>query len=146
MKTIKRTANIQTIKALLADDYENVIYDGCPSFEDFVPDTKNALWFILYQDNDTAGLIKLENLNLITWIPHIVIKKEFRGKGSEQWGLQTVEYMKRRIPDVNFLVMTPYEAAKNYALRMGFKELGILPNSIKKNGKLMNQFLLGVCS
>lgn len=153
MKTIKCTSDVHTIKSIIADDYDLVIFDGCPSFEDFQPNTENSLWFILYHKNDasssadcgtqTAGLIKLENLNLTTWIPHIVIKKEYRGAGSEQWGLLVVQYMQERIADVNFLVMTPYESAKNYAERMGFNYLGILPKSIKKNGKLMDQYMLG---
>jgi RimJ/RimL family protein N-acetyltransferase len=51
--------------------------------------------------------------------------------------------MKDKLKDVNFLVMTPYESARRYAERMGFKLLGILPASMKKNGKLMDQYILG---
>ena len=142
MKSILNTTCAQEIKSCLKDYYELVIFDGCPSYEDFKPDLENALWFILKQGSKTAGLIKLENLNLTTWIPHIVIKQEYRGKGSEQWGLQVVEYMKKRIKDVNFLVMTPYEPAKRYAERMGFSLIGILPKSIKKEGELMDQYIL----
>lgn len=142
MMTIECTSDVRTIKEIIADDYETVIYDGCPSFKDFQPDTDNCLWFILKQDSYTAGLIKLESLNLITWIPHIVIKKEYRGAGSEQWGLMVVKYMKERIKDVNFLVMTPYETAKKYAERMGFKLIGVMPKSMKKNGELMDQYIL----
>lgn len=141
-KYIECTTDVRTIKDILKDDYDTVIYDGCPGYEDFTPDTESSLWFILKQDSETAGLIKLESLNLITWIPHIVIKQEYRGKGSEQWGLLVVQYMKERIKDVNFLVMTPYETAKKYAERMGFKFIGTMPNSIKKNGELMNQYIL----
>lgn len=140
---IEVTTALQTIKRIIKDDYDQVIHDGCPSFEDFQPDTENSIWFILKHNNDTAGLIKLENLNLTTWIPHIVIKQEYRGIGSERWGLLVVQYMKERLKDVNFLVMTPYENAKKYAERMGFKLIGMLPNSIKKNGELMNQYILG---
>lgn len=143
MKTIECTSDVRTIKSIIKDDYDMVIFDGCPSYEDFEPDTENSLWFILYQDGYTAGLIKLENLNLTTWIPHIVIKQEYRGHGSEEWGLQVVKYMKERIKDVNFLVMTPYETAKKYAEKMGFNMIGIMPKSVKKNGELMNQYILG---
>lgn len=142
MMTIECTSDVRTIKSIIKEDYDLVIYDGCPSFEDFQPDTDNCLWFILKQDSYTAGLIKLESLNLITWIPHIVIKKEYRGAGSEQWGLLVVKYMKERIKDVNFLVMTPYETAKKYAERMGFKLIGVMPKSMKKNGELMDQYIL----
>lgn len=147
MYSIECTNNVSTIKEIIKDDYDMVIFDGCPSYEDFEPDVEGSLWFILYQDGYTSGLIKLENLNLTTWIPHIVIKEKYRGKGSEQWGLLVVQYMKERIKDINFLVMTPYETAKKYAERMGFKYIGVMPNSVKKNGELMNQYILsGDCS
>ena len=141
-KTIKCTSDVRTIKELLADDYDQVIYDGCPSFEDFQPDLINSIWFILYDKSDTCGLIKMENLNWVTWVPHIVIKKEYRGNGSEKWGQQVIEYMKKIFTDVNYLVITPYISAKKYAERLGFKYMGIMPNSIKKNGKLMDQHIL----
>ncbi len=142
MRYIECTSDVSTIKSIIKDDYDLVTYDGCPSFEDFQPDIENSLWFLLKQNSTITGLIKLESLNLITWIPHIVIKQEYRGKGSEQWGLLVVKYMKERLKDVNFLVMTPYDSARNYAERMGFKNIGILPKSIKKNGELMNQYML----
>lgn len=142
MRTIECTSEVGTIKSLLKDDYDQVIFDGCPNYEDFKPDLENSLWFLLKDGHEVAGLIKLENLNLTTFMPHIVIKKEYRGKGSEQWGKLVVNYMKERLKDVNFLVMTPYESAKNYALRMGFNYLGLMSNSVKKNGKLMDQYVL----
>lgn len=143
MKTIECTTDSNTIKDIIKEYYHIVTYDGSPGFEDFVPDTESALWFKLLQDSDTAGLIKLENVNWVTWTPHIVIKEEYRGSGSEEWGKLVYKYMKERIPDVTFLVITPYWSAKNYAKRMGFTELGIIPRSIKKNGELMDQYILG---
>jgi hypothetical protein len=152
MKTIICTSDACLIKSALAGYYESVIFDGCPDYESFVPDVENSVWFILKQDSYTsdsavcesqiAGIIKLENLNLTTWIPHILIYPEFRQNGSETWGLAVAQYMKERLKDVCFLVMTPYESAKNYALRMGFNYIGVLPKSIKKDGKLMDQYML----
>lgn len=142
MKSIDRTNDVKTISKIIKDDYDTVIFDGCPSFEDFKPDLENSLWFILKEDKEIAGLIKLENLNWTTWMPHIIIKKEYRGNGSEQWGLLVAAYMKEIFKDINFLVMTPYETAKKYAERMGFKLIGILPKSLKKNGILMDQYIL----
>ena len=139
---IEPTIDKTIIKSIIKKDYDKVIFDGCPSYEDFKPDLNNSLWFILYKNQDVAGLIKLENLNLTTWIPHVVIKEGYRGKGSEQWGQLVVQYMKERIKDVNFLVMTPYENAKNYAERVGFNLIGVMPKSIKQNGELMDQYIL----
>jgi hypothetical protein len=142
LKSIECTSDVCTIKNTIKDDYSTVIFDGCPSFEDFQPDTESALWFILKHNSETAGLIKLDNLNLTTWIPHIIIREKYRGNGSEKWGQLVIKYMQERLHDVQFLVLTPYESAKNYAIRMGFNLIGVMPKSIKKNGELMNQYIL----
>lgn len=142
MKTIRQTENIQEIKYLLEDYYDALVYDGSPSFNDFVPDTYNSVWFILLENEKPAGLIKLESLNYTLFIPHIIIYKKYRGNGSEEWGLQVIEYMKERLKDAKFLALTPYESAKQYAERIGFKYISTLCGSIKKNGKLMNQYML----
>lgn len=139
---IYRTTDKQQIKDCLKGYYGLVTYDGCPEWSDFDPDTENSLWFVLMHESDVAGLIKLDSLNLVTFIPHVVIKAEYRGNGSEQWGKQVATYMADQLGDVNFLVMTPYESAKNYAERVGFTLLGTMPNSIKKDGKLMDQYIL----
>ena len=141
VKTIECTRDAKRIKSIIKNYYDLVIFDGCPSFEDFKPDVDTSFWFVLKDGKKVAGLIKLENLNLTTWIPHIVIKEEYRGNDSEQWGLLVAQYMKDIFKDVCFLVMTPYESAKNYAIRMGFNIIGILPNSIKKDGQLMSQYI-----
>lgn len=147
MMTIEFTSDVRTIKEVLKDYYDLVIFDGCPSFEDFQPDTESALWFILKHNSETAGLIKLDNLNLTTWIPHIIIREKYRGNGSEKWGQLVMKYMQERLHDVQFLVMTPYESARRYAERMGFNLIGVMPKSIKKNGELMNQYILsGDCA
>lgn len=144
MKSIERITDSEVISSILKNDYDTVTFDGCSVFEDFIPDLENTLWFKLLYNEYTAGLIKLENLNWVTWMPHIIIKAEFRGAGSEQWGLLVAKYMKEIFKDIVFLVMTPYENAKRYAERMGFKNIGILPSSLKKNGILMDQYMLSL--
>lgn len=139
---IELTSNVQEIKEILKNDYNTITYDGCLSFDYFEPDLKNSLWFKLLWNGENAGLIRLENMNFTTWIPHIIIKKEYRGKGSEEWGKQVVQYMKNIFKSVNFLIITPYVTAKKYAERVGFKYTGILPKSIKKDGELMDQYIL----
>lgn len=139
---IQVTRDPDIIKTVIAPYYNLVTYDGCPGFEDFVPDVDNSIWFILEADNEVAGLIKLDSINYTTWMPHIMIDEKHRGNGSEQWGIAVVQYMKARLSFVAFLALTPYESAKRYAERVGFKSLGILPKSLKKDGILMDQHIL----
>jgi hypothetical protein len=43
---------------------------------------------------------------------------------------------------MKFMALTPYENAKKYAEKLGFVTKTILTNSIKKNGVLLNQYVL----
>ncbi len=143
MKTISRTESKFFIKSIMSlEDASNLFYDDSPSVEDFRPDTRNSVWFALYEDKEVAGLITLEYLNYILWVPHIFIFKKFRQNGSEEWGKQVADYMKKNCGVKKFLVFTPYISAKKYAEKVGFKNLTTLTSSIKKNGELLDQYLL----
>lgn len=142
MRSIQLTTNKSLIKEVIEEEYDRVTYDGCPSFQDFEPEVENCLWFLLKYEGEIAGLIKLESMNYVTWIPHIIIKKNFRSNQSTEWGQLVMTYMRTRLKDVTFMALTPYEAAKDYAERLGFKLVGKLPKSIKKNGELMDQYIL----
>lgn len=130
MKTIKLTTDITDILS----------NKGSPSL--ITPYIKDSIWFTLKQDSYTSGLIRLECLNSVLWVPHIFIYEEYRGNGSEEWGKQVVKYMEDKLEARKFLVLTPYEAAKRYAEKVGFKQVGVLTNSIKKDGKLLNQYMM----
>lgn len=138
MKSIK-PSDQRDLQIFLEDFYSEIAYDGSPEFKDYVP---KGVWFTLYEDDLIAGLINLEPLNNVTWIPHIMIYETCRGKGSEEWGNIVVRTMCTQFGAKKFLAFTPYEAAKKYAERMGFKQIGKLSNSILKNGKLLSQYML----
>lgn len=141
VKSIQLTFDSHLIKAILALDgvYDSLVYDDSPSLVDYEP---TGLWFILSEDEDTAGFIHLGHLNNVTWIPHIYIFERYRGNGSEEWGNQVVQWMKASDSGCKFLALTPYKAAAEYAERMGFTNIGVLSSSIRKNGVLLNQYML----
>lgn len=131
-----------TIKSILSMDnmYEEVSYDDSPDLDKFNP---TGVWFGLLEGEDIAGIVNLIPLSNTLWMPHIYIRKQFRGKGSEKYGLQVIEYMKHLSATNKFLAMTPYESAKKYAEKLGFKYITTLPKSIIKDGKLLDQYVLG---
>lgn len=141
MKHIKETNNVLVIKSILylENAYTNVCYDGSPSLKDFKPEGK---WFILYEDNDLAGIINVSPLNNVLWTPHIFIFEKYRHNESEEWGKQVADYMVKHYAAQKFIAMTPYETAKRYAEKVGFKYITTLTKSIKKNGRLLDQFIL----
>jgi len=139
MKTIKLVTDNYFIKELLSDVYTKYTYDDSPSLREFKP---TGVWFVLMEDTLAAGLINLNPLNNVTWMPHIIIYDEFRGKDSYLWGEQVIRAMRIIYGVEKFLAFTPYKTAKKYAEKLGFKQTGILTKSIKKNGELLDQFIL----
>lgn len=141
MRRIIQTTDRQFIKRILEieDSYETVASDGSPSLEDYVP---TGVWFLLIDGSDIAGFVNLQCLNSVLWMPHIVIFKLYRGAGTEEWGKQVVDVMRDKYKARKALVLTPSLAAKKYAERIGFNYITTLESSIKKNGKLLPQYML----
>ncbi len=141
MRSIRLSKNADLLKRVLSVDdmYNSLVYDGSPSLEDF---KLEGVWFLLIDGSDIAGLINILPMNNVMWTAHIFIFELYRMKGTEQWGTLVAQYAARHLGVEKFLAITPYEAAKKYAERMGFKYVATLNNSIKKNGKLMDQYML----
>lgn len=140
MKHIAQVESITNIKMFLNKDnmFESMSYDGSNIFE-FIP---QGVWILLYSNEEQAGIINLKPLSNVMWECHIGILEKYRGNGSEMWGKLTAEYMRKHYGVKKFIAITPYLAAKKYAEKMGFTNVGVLSNSIRKNGVLLNQFLL----
>ncbi len=129
------------IKKVLSIDnvYTELAYDGSPDLNHFVPD---GMWFLLLDGSDIAGFINLKPLNNITWMPHIFIFKLYRGNGSEEWGKQVADEMTNKYGAKKFLAFTPYRTARKYAENVGFKYVATLFKSIKKKGRMLDQYML----
>lgn len=137
---IKQIKDIGLIKFLLKDYYDKISYDNSPSLEDYVP---KGVWFVLItEDRHAAGVINLEQLNNITWIPHVIVYDNFRGNDSYKWGIEVVEYMKQNYGMKKLIAFTPYQQAKRFAEKMGFTQIGVLSQSIQKDGKVLDQYIL----
>ena len=144
MHSILQIKSRHLIKCMLTIDntYEGLVYDGSPPLEEYIPDVQNSVWFILLKDGCTSGLVKLDYLNFILWVPHIFIYKEYRGQDSEIWGKMVAQEMREKYGAKKFLALTPYKSAKEFAERVGFSYVTTLHNSIKKDGKLLDQYML----
>lgn len=144
MKTIEQTINETEIKAVmcLENMYYKIAYDGSPELNEFDPDLMNNVWFVLREDDERAGMIKMGMLNNIMWDCHIFLFEKHRGNGSEEWGKLVATYMRERYGVKKFLAFTPYISAKHYAERVGFKYLTEITQSIQKNGKILDQYVL----
>lgn len=140
MKTVG-ISTAEDLKMFLPDFYEDMAYDGSPKLKDYIP---TGVWFNLKEGSTIAGFINAEPLNNVMWNCHVYIYEKFRGNNSEQWAVQVADYLREHTGATKFLAITPYESAKHYAERAGFKLVGVLSSSIRKNGKLLNQYLLEI--
>lgn len=138
MKTIKLSSP-RDLHLFLGDFYESIAYDGSPEFKDYVP---RGIWLSLYEGKELVGFINLEPLNNVMWNCHVMIYPHYRGNKSEEWGVRTAKYMRDIHSATKFLAITPYESAKKYAERVGFKCIGMLSRSIQKDDELMDQYIL----
>jgi RimJ/RimL family protein N-acetyltransferase len=134
MKSIKLVTDVLSITVFLAIDSvaESEVFEENPE----------GAWFFLYNGDALAGAINLRAINNVLWVPHIFIFEEHRGKGSEKWGKLVARFMRKNLGAKKFLVLTPVYAAKLYAERVGFKYLAYLERSVKKNGELLDQYML----
>lgn len=144
MKTICESRDLNLIKAILSVPgvYDNLVYDGSPSLPNFVPDFRSSVWFILYDNSEITGLIKVDKLNSTLCYPHIFIFEKHRGPESVEWGKQVVKYMKEQYSATKAIALTPYNTAKRYAEKIGFQYIKVISKSLKKHGKLLDQYLL----
>ena len=134
-----RQSTPRELHIFLSDFYDEISYDDSPPFKDYVP---VGIWFTLLQEEMVAGFINLEPMNNVMWNAHVMIYTKYRRNGSEEWAVLVAQWARQHLRAKKFLAITPYIAAKKYAERAGFVYVAMLTNSIKKNGKLMDQFML----
>lgn len=141
MKGVKHTCDVELIKGVLKREniYDNLVYDGSPSLNDYVP---RGIWLLLLEHEAIAGMINLEPLNNVMWQCHVFIFEKYRHNNSEAWGKLAASYMADNAGAKKFIGLTPYMEARKWAEKVGFKCVARLDSSIKKDGKLLDQWVL----
>lgn len=139
MKTIQWVDAGDAKQYVCAKSYITLSYDGSGSYTNWKPD---GIWFILYQDGKQAGWINLVQNGNVMWQAHINIDEPYRKNNSEIWAIKVANFMSQELGARTILAITPYESAKKYAERAGFKYIATLKKSIRKNGELLDQFML----
>lgn len=114
--------------------------DGAPPMEMFFIDI--SLRNILYLKADGYGLFVLEKRNAVTFEVHVALintggKGRYVCRSAIEWvfdNVPGVECLVANIPEYNRIT-------RNLAEKVGFKPVGILPTSFKKNGELHNMYM-----
>lgn len=116
------------------------------SYDEWVP-SKDWFYAGVVDDDRLIGYFMLhgESDNMLSM--HINMIKEHRGKGKEACEMflnffkdnfnESFQKLTCRIPVV-------YPEVRGFALSMGFEDEGLCKRSIMKNGKLVDQYIMGL--
>ena len=126
-----------SIYSTIKDDYSALREDF------YIPEDMAVL--VCYVDDQPASCLTLQQMNGITWDVHVQILPEYREMSLELghkmlnwiWENTTAEKL---VAFISF----KYENVKRYAERMGFEVEGISKNSIRIEGELIDQWLMGI--
>ena len=144
---IERTRDVDLISSILTDEdiFDSISEDGSEA-GDFKPDVDSELWIKIECDNDLIGVCNFHATNKITIQGHIHILKQYRREHSLKaankiyiWLLNNSAFLKLvvEIPSCHTNVM-------KYCKAIGFNLEGINRESYLKNGKALDQALLGI--
>ncbi len=140
---MNRTEHQELIKAIITHPgiYNDVSDDGAVDSKDYEPVIHDNIYYLLCD----AGIFIYMPINSITWEVHSCILPKFRGKSldsakeSVQWMFNNTDCKKiiTHVPSFN-------ERAYVYAKSAGLEDEGINKKSFLKDGKIYDQWVLGV--
>ena len=96
----------------------------------------------IYQDEEIKGLFMLVPQNAVTAEIHTCLL--LRGKEAFQAGELLLDCLFSKYQKAISYTPSTNKKALFYALRLGFKKEGVLTQSFLKNGKLLDQTLVGL--
>ena len=140
-----RTYNTKLIRGILIDPeiYDRISDDSRAKLK---INTKTQYWVKMEVDDELIGVYWLQPLNRWTVNIHAQILAKYRekhafesGKAILQWFLDNTDYLKivGEIPDC-------YPDVIKFTQKFGFQIEGCNRQSVMKNGKLIDQTLLGI--
>ena len=143
---ITETKDSDLIKkiATLPDLWETIAEDGIDS-DKWSPDLTEG-WLLSSDDMGFVGLYNVHPTNSVTLQIHPMMPMETRGKRAYEsaqdilrWIFTTTQYQK-----VVCEIPVIYRNVKLFAMKAGMKEEGINRKSYLKNGKIHDQWHLGI--
>lgn len=131
------------IKSIMFELWDTVAEDGQEK-ADYKPNMDDA-WVAIHDDDKIVGLYNFHPLNSVTLQIHAQVRKEYRkeysfatGQAALKWFLET-SYQKL-VAEVPVI----YPNVRDFCLSQGFSLEGINRKSCRKEGKLIDQWYLGI--
>lgn len=145
---IEIAQDMSVIDSILKDAYiwDKISEDDADKNAFYPSNTQKAFWLTAKMD-DMCGLIfvLVESATCITIHPYML--KKHRGKGYYMmksfltWYLKNTKEVANKI---NVKIPTYNELGKRMALKLGFKDEGLNRQSHCHNGKIYDQWMLGI--
>jgi len=147
--TFERTYDMAFVKGIVTHPriWPQITYDGAPDPDDEFHDPGESTWCIVAKDGDEVlGLYVCQLQNPCCWDAHIYMLPHAWGEKARDCTKEFFEWMFSNttaqrivgsIPDYNRFGVA-------FALHCGMVPFGVNPQSVRKDGKLWDQTLLGI--
>lgn len=145
---IERTFDAEIIKSVMLhpDIWETCAEDGQhPAM--FEPETEADCWLNVLRGTSLVGMYNVHAHNSVTLEIHAQILPEYREECAKESSRQVLQWILDNAPEYQKVIAqipTLYPNVKHFTMNAGFQEEGINRLSYMKNGKLYNQWLLGI--
>ena len=144
----ERTFDTKLIRSIMTNDvvWKTAAEDGQEK-ADFMPYVQSDCWLKMMLGNTCVGLFVFERLNKILLDVHPAILPEYRGKVGHQAGVEHLKWIYENEPACMKIVATIpviYRHVKLYANMLGYRDEGINRASYMKNGRIHDQWMLGI--
>lgn len=129
--------------------WETVAEDGQDPAT-FQPDVDDEIWLSIRADDKPIGLYQLQKRNAVTVEIHANMLPKYRKRHSDASGKAALRWVREELPDIRKVIAwVPmlYMNVRAFCEKQGFRLEGTNRASYLKNGRLHDQYLLGItCS
>lgn len=129
-----------------SDIWATVAEDG-QQIDEFNPDVEGECWLAMNDGETMVGLYNLHAHNAITVQIHAHVLPECRREHSKDTATAALTYIRDCAPDyLKVVAQIPfiYENVKNFTCGNGFQVEGVNRSSYIKDGKVVDQWMLGI--
>jgi len=145
---VKRTHDIELIESvMLRDDIFAVIAEDGQTKQDQDFDTYKNCFLSLAVDGQLIGIYVIHPQNQITIEIHAHVLPEYRKQHSKESGRKALDWIINNVPQCEKVIAkvpSIYENVYLFCLANGFTEEGVNRLSYKKDGKIYDQYMLGI--
>ncbi len=142
---IERTFDVGILIDILTDkEIFNAISEDNATLETLKFDVINEHWVSVIVDKKAIGVANFKQIFTKTYDCHIHILPKYRKEYSSWAGEMLIKWCDEHLPNSLLYTNVPVfcKPVKNFLIKFGFKESGLLTKAWTKNGKLNDMWIL----